>query len=468
LDLSKIIHLSERPPEFAVNSVAKLYFKELISKQFKAPSPRSDIKGSRQIDVIAFEDIEQFLLQKVRRAMNGCRNVSKDNHYSGNLSKMLFLFDAKETPYLPRAITYSFVNRRLRRTEFEKKIYTMPTIFERLGITMPVNGKVEIAEIDTHDPRRWLTTQALRHGEKLSDVLINKWANRLKLAQLKAYDLRSDEELAYQSRMPESSEIHEISKGIEQANRLEDEFGLKSEIVTVHNAGISVASMDQITQSVEDRPTARTSEQVIILYPSQYGCCLHQHHETPCRNYDSCLPCDENIVVKGHIPTNDKIRSRSELLQKSIIRQIERLALEHNRNIADDSASLAMHMVLLIERGLDHDQIADHMIDEFHEIRDLIKDKLLAKRLEEAFVAKGFVKRLDSNEVASGALIKYHNPSYHGSPGLEKALDSHGGRKQIGRDEQELITKFPQFSPKALGLKDERSLLEPDDEEGKD
>ena len=46
-----------------------------------------------------------------------------------------------------------------------------PTIFEKLGLTMVVDGKIEYAWIETHDPRRWLTTQAMNARERLSDVL---------------------------------------------------------------------------------------------------------------------------------------------------------------------------------------------------------------------------------------------------------------------------------------------------------
>ena len=141
---------------------------------------------------------------------------------------------------------------------------------------------------------------------------------------------------------------------------------------------------------------------------------------------------------------------------------------EHNRGIADDPESLIAHMLQLVERGLSPHQMANYLIDEFHEIKQLINDKLLANRLEEAFVARGYVKRLDNMDISCGALMKYHNPTYHASPGLEKALDEHGGIGQIEHDEQKLIEKYPQFSPRALSLKDERYLLEADDDDGEE
>lgn len=457
-DLAKIVHLTNSPSVTAIGNVREWYFNPL--KEFHFMSPTFERRGPRKL--VSFKDAENFLLQKVRFAIEACRKVTHANHYEGDLSKMLCLFDGETTPYLPGVFRDGPLRRCLKGSN------RGVSLFQKLGITMPVNGKVEVAWIDTHDPRRWLTTQALRHGEKLSDVLINKWANRLKLAQLEKYDFRSAEELASSSRMPVVQELTDLSGGIERVNKLEESFGLQSAIVTVPDAQICLTSMDLVVASIEDRPVARTSEQIIILYPSQFGVCLHQHHETPCRNYHSCLPCDDNIVVKGHVPSNDGIRTRSVLLHQSIVRQLDRLVVELNRGIADDPDSLAQHILTLVEKGLDSETMADYLIDEFHEVKVMLKDKLLVKRLEEAFVARGFVKLLDDEKIPAGALIKYHNPTYHAAPGLEKALDSHGGREQILEAELALIERFPQFAPKALGLKDERHLLTSDGEDLED
>ncbi|WP_319783989.1 hypothetical protein [Oceanisphaera sp. IT1-181] len=341
---------------------------------------------------------------------------------------------------------------------------------------MPVNGKVEFAHLSLHDPRRWLSTQALKHGENLSDVLINKWANRCSLTQLKAYDFRTAEVMAEASSMPESqqlTQLSDLSNGLDDIEKLEEKFGLQTAIVTAQNAGIAVTSMEAISQAIEDRPIAKSSRGIIIIYPQRFGACLHQHHETPCRNYSndlsaSCMTCNEAVHVKGHIPTNDETRNLAQKLFASIISHLENLARTHNRNVADDPAALGEHMVMLVEKGLNRsqlEQLAGHLINNFHEIKDLLKDRQLANRLEQAFVARGVVQRLDDQDIANGALIKYHNPARHSQPLTEIALEKHGGRTKILEDEATLIAKHPIFAPVAEELKDERHLIESDEDE---
>lgn len=476
-DLAKIIYMTENPPFEARNASPRGYFNELKNQIFKAPNPNThQINGCLStrpmINFLPWAAIEELLLKKVHQAMVNCRKVTFTNHYEGDLSKMLFLFDQDTLPFLPYAINYNHINKRLKRSKSSRKTSTLPSIFEKLGITMPVNGRIQVAEIDTHDPRRWLTTMALTYGDKLSDALINKWANRSRLSQLKNYDFRTAENLAEFSAMPEIPELTDLSMGLDKAHKLENEFGLKTTIVTVHDAGISMTSMDQIAQAIDDRPIARTSHGIIIIYPQRYGICFHQHHETPCRNYsNSCVTCDNGGVVKGHILTNDAVRKRNKVLVTSIVRHLENLAHGHNRQVADDQDALGEHMLALIKQGLNGEpmvEVATQLIREFHEIKHLIRDKLLANRLHEAFVANGYVQILDDPEVANGALLKYHNPTQNAAPGLEIALDSHGGREQVARDEQALIERFPQFAPTAMDLRDERHLLEAEDDEERD
>ena len=64
-----------------------------------------------------------------------------------------------------------------------------------------------------------------------------------RLPQIKASDFRTTDELAVSSRMPVSPELKDLSRGLEQARKLEDAYGLQTDIVVVHDAGIRVTSL---------------------------------------------------------------------------------------------------------------------------------------------------------------------------------------------------------------------------------
>ncbi len=480
-ELGQIISLTSDEQSKSVSEADKV-LRALRDKRFLTSNPKIYSRNGKhnprsRIYGLKWDDAEKYLLKKVHNAMNNCRKVSTMNYYEGKLANMLFLFDEPDLPYLPTAINYQAIRKRLKRLATGIDGYEAPpTIFEKLNITMPINGKIEIAHIALHDARRWLTTQALIHGENLSDVLINKWANRSSLSQLKAYDFRTAESIAEASSMPSTREIKalsDFSNGLESVEKLEEQFELERTIITVQDAGIAVTSMNAISEAIEERPIASCSRGIIVLYPTLFGTCLHQHHEKPCRNYSNdiggaCMTCNKNIHVKGHIPTNDETRARAKKLFTIIIRHLENLTFTHNRNVADDPEALSEHMVTLVEKGLDRcqlEELANHLIDNFHEIKDVLKDRQLANRIEEAFVARGVVRRLDDPETQNGAIIKYHDPSRHHEPLLEIALEEHGGRSAIQSDEDALIKKHPIFSSVSETLKDERHLINPDEDE---
>lgn len=467
--LANIMTLSAQDNE-SPRRTAKALMKVLGSKRFKVPNPNPINKIGRpakqsEVDAVRWDDIEPIMLANVHNELKKCRVVTVDNHYKGDLAKMLFLIDHDKSPYLPSAVKYLFIRTRLKQTNAERQSRKQaPTLFEKLKIMMPVNGVTQVAEIYTHDPRRWLTTMALTYGEKLSTVLVNKWANRLSITQLWHYDFRSDETKAATSIMPESVELTELSNGLTSCRKLEDAHGPKIDIVTVHNAGISGTTMNAISTATEDRPIARTGEQIIIIYPTWYGFCVHQHHEKPCRAYTSCLPCNNNHLVKGHIPTNDRTRARTSELHAAILNILEQTVIIHGREIADDQETLTQHLCHLVERGLTPAEMTDELIARFHDFEHEIKDTVLKNMLHEAFVATSFVERLDNPIYTNGALMKYHNPAHHAAPGVERALDTYGGHEQIEQERLAMVEKYPQFAPTTRGLKDERTLVVPDDD----
>lgn len=424
------------------------------------PRRANGTKASK-IEALPWGPVEAYLLKEVQERMTRMRRITNLNHYEGPLSEMLVLVDADSTPYAPQALSDEMIRPRLK-----SKRRRQPSVFVRLGLRMSQGGKEVDCYLNSHDPRRWLTTQALAARERLSDVLINKWANRLCLGQLQAYDLRSDEQKAEQAATPLPSELTDLSESLRELEEQASQYGLSTEIVVAHGQGVSVTSMEAVCKATEDRPVARTGGQILILYPTRFGACVHQHHEKPCRSY-VCTPCDEQRTVKGHLPTNDEWRKEANLTNRSIVNQLQALITARNRGVADDPQMLDAHLMTLVQQGLDPQSMANELIESFHEIKDQICDLSFRHQLEQAFVARGVVKRLDDPEIPTGALIKYQNPKRHAAPGHQLAIEAHfGSGEEMHRQSELFYQQYPELAPANLGLQDERHLLDGDDDEG--
>lgn len=167
--------------------------------------------------------------------------------------------------------------------------------------------------------------------------------------------------------------------------------------------------------------------------------------------------------MKGHLPTNERVKKDADLVFRSIVNQLEALLIARHRQLADNPETLDGHILTLVREGLNPEQMAKELIARFHEINDQIKDRSFANKLGEAFALTGFAEQLNKESNRSGALIKYHNPSYHGAPGHERALEARlGGRAGVKESIQAFELKYPQFVQTELGKQDQRDLLEVD------
>jgi len=382
---------------------------------------------------------------------------------------MLMLIDTYHSAYLPQAWCSKAISYRFTDSAWRKAGNSEPSVFAKLGVNFVNDDTLVTCSLNTHDPRRWLTTKALEAKERLSDVLINLWANRINIGQLGAYDFRSPGSKAVQAEIPIPQELASISEGIKALDGLEKNYGLDVDISYVHGDSLAVTSLDAVLSATENRPVARDSNQIIVLYPTQFGICLHQHHEIPCRSYTGCSEgCNEQLIVKGHLPTNEQWRKQNELNNRSIINQLEKLIIARNREIADEPLTLDAH-ILTIMKGVDVKTMATELIERFHEIKNQVKDMSFRNELEAAFISRGIVSILDDPSVPAGALIKPHNPRKHASPGYERGIEERWGSRAEMESEQELFhQKYPELAPKLLGLQDERSLLDQGDEDTSD
>ena len=438
-----------------------------------------------------WRDLEAELLRRVNEAMESIRWVTRGVRYEGKLSNMLLLHDGvgMTPPYLPSALSDSDVRRYLKPLKNGRGTPAR-TVFELLNIKMPLRvvdkrgsrgasaqHKVVIAYVSPHDPRRWLTTQALRlAGPELSRLVVNKWANRKDLGQVDRYDCASTEEKARRSAAPVPEAMNEmegfsgaLSAVSSSRNGLHSEYGLRTRLLSSGTRTVETTTLSEIRDAVENRPVAKAGGKVIILYPTRYGVCLHQHHERACTAFNGCgTACNEQTFVKGDLPSNEATRREAEHLHAIVVGQIRPLVLAHARGVAHDPTSLEEHIMALITPHMSVEDIATRLIEEFHDYRDVITDAAFRARLEDAHVFHGVARMLDDPKVAPGALIRYDNPTRHGVPEFERSIEALGGRSTIAQTIANFNMSRPWFAPVPMNSDELARLRETREEAAND
>ena len=134
--------------------------------------------------------------------------------------------------------------------------------------------------------------------------------------------------------------------------------------------------------------------------------------------------------------------------------QIRPLILAHARRVAFDPAGLEAHIIALIKPHMSNEAIATRLIAEFHDYKHLIKDAVFRSKLEDAHVFQGVSQILNSPETASGALVKYDNPTRHASPEKERSIEAMGGREGIKQQIEGFNRTHPWFAPKQLSAEE--------------
>ena len=443
-DITRVIRLDSKNEYANISKPSSIIRKIVDSKPVGIIEVKRNGKGSH---LIPREAVETYLLAMVEDAIKKCRR--HDNQiYHGRLSNRLFLCDVaiNQPEFLPNVLRYSTLSRRLVERDGPKTV-TTGSIFTKLGLKVPSGNDIIDAYITTHEARYFLTNAAAKYGDNLSDVIINKWARRLDICQLNHYisdDPKFDADHSLMPTIASLNEYSDLSDVIEQTPRMNNEYGVKTTLIKVSESRVLVTHIDAVIDAVEDRPVARVSNKIILLYPSEFGICLHQHHETPCQSYGvECMGCNDNITIKGHLPSNEAVRNESLKLQKSIISQLEKLVIEYQREIAENQDTFADHIVNLVKGSLNIETLSNKLIDEFEEIKDLINDINLRRRLEQAFVAKKTVQFIDDKKTIVGGTIRYRNPYRSGMQGIDKVELTFGGWEKHWQEEKEIEEKFP-------------------------
>lgn len=471
-DMWQITNLTaEHPPKNIISYIWDQISKSAEVDPVPIPNPRAhsaDGRSKKPLKALPWSAVESYLLEKIQERMDQMRRVTSNVTYEGPLSRMLTLVDRKSTPYLPSAWKDFTLRSRFTTYCDKKRRNPSRSVFRKLDLKMMVRGELVECSIESHDARRWLTTQALQAGDRLSDVLINKWANRLDLGQLSAYDLRTEEQTAEQSAMPVPPSLQALGESLTELQSLGQSIDLKTDFVRAHGDDLVVTDLHAIEQCAETRPTARCGSEIVILTPTRYGVCLHQHHKAPCLSYKNCDRCSLLAVCKGHKPTNDAWRSRQARTNQVILSEVERHILAHNRGIADDIESLESHILKLLD-GVGAQAITKELIDRYQEVKGLIHNSNFRRRLEQAYTSYNVVQFLENPDIPNGSLIRYNNPGMHDDPGHERAMESRlGAREDREKQMGVYYEQHPEFAPRPLELSDQSASLlgfDEDDEE---
>ncbi|CAM8668012.1 hypothetical protein MCEMSEM18_01672 [Comamonadaceae bacterium] len=463
--------------DFLEALIKKSQFSSSRGTEASAQKTRKLQKTDPRTEYAEWSNVEGELLRRVNKSIDSLSWVTKETQFPGRLSNMLMLFDhiERNPAYLPGALDASDVSSRLK-SQKNGKLKPSQTVFEALDLKMPIlsedGTKIEIvpAYCRSHDPRRWLTTMALRHsGPEMSQLLINLWANRSDLTQLKAYDFRSSEEKAAMTAqaVPEGFSPSLVNEQDDLNLMLKDEligaFKLKTQSIGVGLHSVRVTTMDAIHSAELNQPVAKAGGKVVLIFPTRYGICLHQHFERGCTNYRGCGGgCSSQRVIKGHLPTNERTRKQDKQLQDVIVAYVRRLTLARNRRVVHDMDMLDEHLGRMIRQHMSDEAIAARLIDEFLDIKDLIKDAAFRADLEDAYAFKGIVRELNNPETPSGAVIQYHNPERHGSPEQERTIEALGGRQAL-REEVNTFLEGRDYIGLATGPANETDFNDSED-----
>ena len=411
-------------------------------------------KTDIRLEYVEWSEVEKELLARVNETIDSLRWVTSTTQFKGRLSNMLMLFDHtyRSPGYLPGALGSDDVSTRLKSLK-NGRLKSAQTVFEALDLKMAIMSKdgtkIDIvpAYCRSHDPRRWLTTMALRHsGPELSRLLINLWANRFDVSQLEVYNYLSLEEKAAMTAQAVPDGMHQsgVNEHDDLDQMLKDEligaYKLKTQSIGVGLHAIRFTTMDAIHSAEMNHPVAKSGGKAILIFPTPYGICLHQHFERGCTNYRGCGgACNRERLIKGHLPTNERARKRADQLHDIIVAYVRRLTLARNRRVVHDLDKLDEHLGRMIRQHMDEEAIASRLIADFKEIKDLIKDAAFKADLEDAYAFKGMVAELDNPNTSSGAVIHYDNPERHGSPETERTIEALGGRQALEQEAKTFI-----------------------------
>lgn len=379
--------------------------------------------SGRKVQLYDAKKVMQVILGAVHQSLRDSRVVTDSNLCVGKLSGMLMLTDFLQQPHsLVGSLKYDTINLCLSRVDVPKGSIDY-NIFSRLKMEMIQNNVVVPAYIHTHDPRRFLTDNALESQnaefglKKISDVLVNGWARRKSLSQLDAYRRPFTVAKAMQAALPPMEhtqrlleELGGLSEALQDYDSLvkskAEEHGLPTFTYSTSAGNVTITTVNGLKQAhvgFDSLGSVRT------IIPLRSGGCLNDHHRTPCQHIvKACLPCSQRIYIKGDLPKYEEVKRVYKSAYDFIYRQMKAYIKELSLGAIseDDAAKL---FPLMISKDLDPKALTDDLIQNFERLFERLKPwKIVFDAVEEAFVAMKNIEFEESNKTQAGDSMRYN------------------------------------------------------------
>lgn len=154
-------------------------------------------------------------------------------------------------------------------------------LLERHGYLDP-SGKP--FKLTTHQPRHFLNTIAQRGG--LSNLSLAKWSGRANVKSNQVYNHVDDAEVFDKLRSLRAVEQHQIS--VEVHHDVHDP--IRSDDALIYRDGAA--------------------------HVTEFGYCVHNFVISPCTKFRDCVNCTEQVCVKGHAQSRERLMKRLEQLEQ--------------------------------------------------------------------------------------------------------------------------------------------------------
>lgn len=436
-------------------------------------------KNVRKVMVLTYcaKEIKKILLEKVHQSISEARNITRGSvQYHGKLSEMLCLTDtAYKAPYLIGAWEAGHLQTVFAESTGKSK-RRMENVYDRLGIRMIQFDEDEPAWIDSHDFRRFLTDNALECQNavegirKLSDVLINGWANRADINQLTHYrrpfsEVRaervalapSDTQVRLLEDMGGCSELLSDYDAIvrEKAN----ERGLATFTYSIQGTEVTISlsdSLDRVHAGIDSLGKVRT------MIPLRHGSCLHDNAINPCQHIvKHCFGCNQRVYTRGdqhrHAQVQKVYRNGFEFLYRQMAQYLD--DLDAGRLSEDDGKTL---FPMLINRDLNPKTLAHDVVARFEFLRERLRQwPVIYDVVEETFVAKANLEFEADERYRSGDRQIYNgeNKATIRSELINEFDEVDKENELLKKELKKKFGKEVNFLDQTLSVEDTRGLL---------